>query len=288
MTKKYACFGLKEGSQLFTSFRYPAGEMQLRLTDAGLAMAKDADEIDVIARIKTDEDIVSLAHLKSALDGANPVGAKNLRLAYLPYARADRRFLDGDCWGLGVFATLLNAMNFSTVFTLDTHSAVSSKLVNNLVNVLPVQYIRRAITRFSLLHGAKHLTILYPDEGARHRYGLPLQIGNNVGVVHLHEKYCTKKRDPVTGKLSGFEVPDLDSKYAMIVDDLCDGGGTFLGIADALDSSTKDYLGLYVTHGIFSQGVDRLLEKFSNIYTTNSFREDLGPKVVVFDSYDFV
>jgi phosphoribosylpyrophosphate synthetase len=65
----------------------------------------------------------------------------------------------------------------------------------------------------------------------------------------------------------------------LIVDDICDGGGTFLGISDALGSRLRslgdvggDYiLGLYVTHGIFSKGFCDLIEKFDHVYTTDSF-----------------
>ena len=91
----YSCFGVEEGSFLYKSFRYPAGEMQVRLTKDGFDMAK-AEEIEFLIRIKTADDLVTLAHLKNAVDGVNPSGQKVLRLAYFPYARADRRFVDGD------------------------------------------------------------------------------------------------------------------------------------------------------------------------------------------------
>ena len=52
---------------------------------------------------------------------------------------------------------------------------------------------------------------------------------------------CHKKRDPATGKLSGFGIdnPEVLNEYPecnafFVIDDLCDGGGTFCGIADQL------------------------------------------------------
>ena len=86
---------------------------------------------------------------------------------------------------------------------------------------------------------------------------------------------CSKKRDPETGKLLGFNVPAkkfFKTKNVLIIDDICDGGGTFLGIADKLKAYKLD-LHLYVTHGIFSQGFEKLKKSFKSIFTTDSFKK---------------
>ena len=70
---------------------------------------------------------------------------------------------------------------------------------------------------------------------------------------------------------------------AIIIDDICDGGGTFVGIADKVGRAP---LGMYITHGIFSQGFDALRERFEHIYTTNSLKKsESAPAglVTVFD-----
>jgi ribose-phosphate pyrophosphokinase len=120
-------------------------------------------------------------------------------------------------------------------------------------------------------------TILLPDEGAVGRY-------DNLPWPTLN---ATKKRDPLTGKLSGFEVPPI-SKFGegpiLIVDDICDGGGTFLGIAKELGNSRPLYL--YTTHGIFSKGFVDLRAMFKRIYTTDSVRTDLQSEfLTVYDAF---
>jgi ribose-phosphate pyrophosphokinase len=75
-------------------------------------------------------------------------------------------------------------------------------------------------------------------------------------------------------------VHDAD-KDVFIIDDICDGGRTFIEIAKAvnevrkLSSSVKpEHYGknyLIVTHGIFSAGFGQLAEYFEGIYTTNSY-----------------
>ncbi len=63
----------------------------------------------------------------------------------------------------------------------------------------------------------------------------------------------------------------MPGKY-LVVDDICDGGGTFLGLADKFWKQTSiSTLDLYVTHGIFSKGVRELLRMYHNVYSTDSY-----------------
>jgi ribose-phosphate pyrophosphokinase len=58
----------------------------------------------------------------------------------------------------------------------------------------------------------------------------------------------------------------------LIVDDICDGGGTFIGLAAELKNKNAGKLYLAVSHGIFSKGFDSL-KCFDKIFTTNSFKD---------------
>jgi ribose-phosphate pyrophosphokinase len=57
-----------------------------------------------------------------------------------------------------------------------------------------------------------------------------------------------------------------------MVDDICDGGGTFLGLAEELKSKNAGKLFLAVSHGIFSKGISKLSSMFENIFTTDSIK----------------
>jgi len=77
-------------------------------------------------------------------------------------------------------------------------------------------------------------------------------------------------------------VHDAD-KDVFIIDDICDGGRTFIEIAKAVDevrklssSVKREHYGknyLIVTHGIFSAGFDFLVQHFDGIYCTNSVKD---------------
>ena len=88
---------------------------------------------------------------------------------------------------------------------------------------------------------------------------------------------CGKRRDPTTGKLSGYTMPPLErgGDY-LIVDDICDGGGTFNLLAEAFGSDpigSKSWLGLFVSHGIFSKGLNAINPRIKRIITTDSWCE---------------
>jgi len=84
---------------------------------------------------------------------------------------------------------------------------------------------------------------------------------------------CSKVRDVKTGQLSNFKVytENLNKKTCVVVDDICDGGGTFLGLAKKLKAKNCGKLILIVTHGIFSKGLEKLEEAYDVIYSTDSF-----------------
>lgn len=256
----------------YDMFRYPAGEVQVRLVQKEIEELRIADEIRVVARI-TNGDIIELALLTDAIQhNLHFPTPMTLVLPYLPYSRADRRFMEGDCFGLKVFGDMINNLRYNQVVTIDAHSKVAKKAIHNLVDIDPFPLISKIvdIDPFPLISkviGKSNPVILFPDKGAISRYHFA-----DYKVLN-----CEKDRDPKTGKLLGFIVPKKeefgDAKSVLIVDDICDGGGTFIGIADKL-FQLRDWeipLYLYVTHGIFSKGFEELNSRFRKIFTSDSY-----------------
>lgn len=193
-----------------------------------------------------------------------------LVLPYLPGARMDR----GTPTGSMVYAlAIADLVNPDRVVTLDPHSPATENfwrdiLGRSVLTVFPFErIIRREIQDASSDdRSAPYVGVIAPDAGAVDRASRAAKV---MGVpVYRAEK----TRDFDTGKLSGFHMVDeLPSEgKLLVVDDICDGGGTFLGLAEATGLS-KDRLDLWVTHGIFSKGFGNLLENFGKIYTTDSY-----------------
>lgn len=261
--------------------RFPGGELHVRLKNP--QNINKFEPVKILARLYKAEDIIELRLLMDAVDGVvlSTVNKKVL-LPYLPYARADRRFVDGDCYGLHTFYKILVYSSDGWSFdTLDVHSPNPYAR-----NVDPSKIVETAVRHFADRQISKVVTILYPDKGAAQRYDI-----KSINGLAIQTLYCEKKRDPATGKLSDFVVPNHNEFYderthsvtpTIIVDDICDGGGTFLGIADKLNLS-PGILGLYVTHGIFSKGLEELRKRFCRIYTTNSYTKTPAEGMTIYD-----
>lgn len=115
--------------------------------------------------------------------------------------------------------------------------------------------------------------LVSPDAGAlKKTYDVAKEFGiTNIIIANKH-------RDIATGKIVSTEVPvkpEHRGKDFVIVDDICDGGRTFIEIAKQIKESLKEDCGkiyLVVTHGIFSAGLKELGTYFDRIYTTNSIK----------------
>jgi len=112
------------------------------------------------------------------------------------------------------------------------------------------------------------ITLVAPDAGATKKVDT---VAKHFGGLEVIQGY--KKRDTATGAITGIGfMGDVKGKDLLIVDDLCDAGGTFIGLGMKLKDAGAKAVGLYVSHGIFSKGIGALLNScIDEIYTTVSF-----------------
>lgn len=221
-----------------------------------------------VAAMRDMNDFMLLAQLVDAVRHVTDIAVSHLELAWLPWARQDRHMVNGDSFALKVFANQLNTLNFNKVFLLDPHSDAAAAAINNSVVItqetclMKSENLRQAISTGKLM-------LVAPDAGA-------LKKIHNVAKASGARDYAilTKERDVATGNLTGFSLVsgNVAGKDVLIVDDLCDAGGTFIGSAQVLRDAGARSVSLYVTHGVFSKGVENLLNNgIDAIYTTTSF-----------------
>lgn len=223
--------------------------------------------VEIQARVQTTTEIVDLLLLVNAL--RYQFGDKllvDLVLPYLPYARQDRICADGQAFSLEVFASLLSSLRLNNVTVWDCHSQIGIDLTN-AKNVTPEKIIASDTMLVELLQ-SENSVLICPDEGAKVRC---LAIKNHFSLDNMIQ--CYKKRDPSTGKITKTEVDveTLEGKVAVITDDICDGGFTFIKIAEQLKAKGAERVVLYVTHGIFSKGLEVFEGLIDEVYTSNSF-----------------
>lgn len=235
-----------------------------------------------VAAMRDMNDFMLLAQLVDAVRHVTDIAVSHLELAWLPWARQDRHMVNGDSFALKVFANQLNTLNFNKVLLLDPHSDAAAAAINNSVVIaqetclMKSENLRQAISTGKLM-------LVAPDAGA-------LKKIHNVAKASGARDYAilTKERDVATGNLTGFSLVSgtVAGKNVLIVDDLCDAGGTFIGSAQVLRDAGARSVSLYVTHGVFSKGVENLLNNgIDAIYTTTSFAssELRDPRVELID-----
>jgi len=88
-------------------------------------------------------------------------------------------------------------------------------------------------------------------------------------------------RDTKTGEIKSVVLRDeVPAGALLVVDDLCDGGRTFIELAKALPNRPSTATYLYVSHGIFSRGPDVLLGYYDKIFTACDWTDSKNPLVI--------
>ena len=231
--------------------------------------------IQIASRMNSFRDVELIVAANQTL---KDLGAKTVSL-YVPYflgARSDRKFQSTSTNYLkNVICPIINLQQFHTVQVLDPHSDVLEACLTNFVKTNNYAVVKFALTDIDNRTDAQErICLVSPDAGAYKKIFDVAQYYriNNVATA-------TKIRDLKTGKIIHTEIPNLpvstteaELKY-VIVDDICDGGRTFIEIAKAIKSELPDAkIYLIVTHGIFSNGYAELGEYFEQMYTTNSVK----------------
>lgn len=230
----------------FDRLRYPAGERHLRARDLGRLHAVETIE----APARNFEDLLDLL-VADRLLRRHRITVEWF-VPYFPFARHDRRFDEADGFELGLALELVSELD---LVVADPHSDVTAVLPH--IPQSSVVEVMRSVGAFDA-----NPIVVVPDAGATRKAG---EWVGAADVVQAH-----KRRDPRTGRLDDFGVvaEGLDGRPCVIVDDICDGGGTFLGLAELLRSRhDAGPLSLIVTHGLFTKGLDALSAAFDRIYT---------------------
>jgi ribose-phosphate pyrophosphokinase len=231
---------------------FPGGEPHIKLP-------LGTGPVLLYLKLRTWDDVGFAALLMDALERQGRLGP--VFIPYFPAARQDKT--DGRApLSLQVMARLLGK---SPVSVFDPHSAKLWDHVNVARALMPADLdvpIKRDV-----------VGIIAPDAGAQSRAAqFGARFYPDVPILQ-----ATKSRDQQTGRLSNYQLPSLErSGRYIIVDDICDGGGTFNLLAEAFARRAGELgrsclLELFVSHGLFSKGLDAISPVIGQITTTDSW-----------------
>lgn len=252
----------KSGDLAFKTFIFPDGQPHIKVETHEIEFRS----VTVEMAIRNPTELLQILLVAQVLrqQGYSEI---NLDIRYLLGARMDRAISPDDPFTLECIARLINGAGFSKVRILDVHSEVATKLIRNSINVLPFKVFDQ------VCHTLGGPAIVQPDKGAYERVSRLCNYNYAGPIIQ-----CSKVRDMATGALTGFKADISEGPgrcyvpfNALIVDDICDGGGTFVGLAKELRAKGAEKVYLYVTHGIFSKGLP--LEGIDQVFTTDSYTD---------------
>lgn len=260
----------------YKSFTFSGGERQVRLPDF---IRPRGGKIEITAGIYDSDGIMELLLVSDAIDNmidhhVKPLVFKHLNLAYLPYARQDRVCHYGEAFSLRVFMKVLETAKFDSIRCLDIHNPNAFDRIT-LKNNPPENF---ELYNYADNFIGKYDYVVCPDHGAHNR------VGDVNAILKLPMIIGEKKRSTDTGEILGISLSTTDNRYflpqpltslgsvnVLIIDDICDGGRTFIELAKELKKYMTGEIDLFVAHGIFSKGLEVFDGLIDNVYTAHLF-----------------
>lgn len=253
--------------------KFPDGEPTLTiLSDLG----QHVDDVTILTRITNTDELFILA---LACDILHRWEIKyNIEISYLMTQRMDRVMNMNRPFSFKVMSTILSGLNAQWNVVHELHNP-NVKLKK--ISLRPKMRTIQTFLNEFFPSGSKNnmyiktfnqdICIVYPDHGAYQRYDRVISC--------LHPVIFHKTRDLDTGKIVSITtetdcniIKTHRPERFLIVDDLCDGGSTFVAVQKQLKEILPSVpIDIAVYHTVNEKGIQRLLDNFDNVYTTNSY-----------------
>lgn len=249
----------------FETSIFPDGTSQVWKLGDTSEFDRYTEDPEILWMFESEAELMHVLQLAQLVQKELDTESVNLIAPYLPYGRQDKEVGNNVSFALQTFKDILYAANICRIETFDAHS--KSDMV---YSTAPEAFHRSVID---------HDVVCFPDAGANERYKYNFNID-------IYQQVCFEKvRNQQTGEITGLKLLgkfESANKSVLIVDDICDGGMTFIKVAQELKKLGFTRIDLAVSHGLFSKGKQVLYDAgINNIYTTNSLlRNPEGFKVV--------
>jgi ribose-phosphate pyrophosphokinase len=271
----------------YQSWNFPGGEVGCRFTAIDdLSADNMPSHATIFAQIRSSDGIMELLLATDAFRRLYPAVPLTLMCPYLPYARQDRVCEPGDSLSLKVMGDLINLQQYNQVLVLDPHSEEGYKYIKNLRTIPFTHALLYALhnskyadkLRSGSIYGG--LKIISPDQGAIGRaeeaaavlktkvagIGIKHRDSATGDITSISMRPILRSIIPVGDDTNIFEDQDL-----LLVDDICDGGRTFIELEKVLRPYKPRTISLYTSHGIYSEGMEQLQKAFDHVMTPYYF-----------------
>ncbi|MSP05873.1 MAG: ribose-phosphate pyrophosphokinase [Acetobacteraceae bacterium] len=190
----------------------------------------------------------NLMELLITLDALRRSSARRITavIPYFGYARQDRKSGPRTPISAKLVANLITEAGAQRVLTMDLHAGQIQGFFDIPVdNLYAAPLYARDIQQ---TYNGRELMIVSPDVGGVMRArAIATRLNTDLAIID-------KRRERAGNSEVMNVIGDVSGRDCIIVDDLCDSGGTHCNAADALIGSGARSVSAYVTHGVLSGG----------------------------------
>lgn len=267
MIEKIDVFGdVKTQCTSVNFFEFSGGEVHIELPDLRLG---NSTSVTITTRIESSSALIELLMVTDAVRRQRRDIPIDVIIPYLPYARQDKISVHGESLSLKVFADIINLQKYRRIVSYDVHSEVSAAVIPNLKVVPQRSILAYAVTVPSIKRELYGKVLVVPDYGASKKACSVREVLGATAIVQ-----ADKNRD-AQGKITGVRVAftdGIEGRDVVIVDDIVDGGATFIALTEVIKANACGNVTLFATHGIFSKGTECLKNAgIDAIITTDTF-----------------
>ena len=230
---------------------FKGGEVNVTLPTRFTNNITKHHEVSIVANLVNSDMVMAFFLTIAAVRRINPLAELHAYLPYLPYARQDRVCNTGEALSVALFVKLLNAMDLTMVHLLDPHSDVSPAFINNCRVNTQRDLLNNLLEGELLNIKTEDLWLIAPDAGAVKKTKALAEQMARLGLVKGYMT-ASKSRNLMTQEITETSFDgDVTNRNVLVVDDICDGGRTFIQLGKKLREQGCKELSLLVTHGIF-------------------------------------
>lgn len=219
------------------------------------------ESIKIITRLTTMDDLFILLQAKDIFD-RHLIFVSHLKISYLISSRMDRVMSFNQACDLKIILEILKCNFVGTAIEIFELHNVKSDI--NLVksDFTESLFMDELQSMYNITDKSK--VYIFPDKGASERYAW----------VKLNSTTICASKERIDGKIK-ISLPEFDindDQELIVMDDLCDGGGTFFAIHAALPKKYQDRVHLIVGHVIQYDAIVNLAKLYKSVTITNSFK----------------
>ncbi len=212
---------------------------------------------------KQDKRLMELLFM---LDTAKEFGVKNLNVVipYLPYARQDKRFREGEVISNKTIGNLLHTIGADLLLTIDAHQEESLKTFKmRSVSISAIPLLAEHLKDMMLSDPC----IIAPDKGA---------INHAETISSILKTNCTffeKHRDRITGKVETRKKElSFHGKDVVIIDDMISTGGTIANVSKIAKDCGAEKIVAACTHALLVGNAEEKMRDagITDIVTTDT------------------